>query len=214
MLTTVLRIDTFLVNTYLGPGSLGIYSVAVAVGEFLLMVPSAVGVALFPYLTSADEKTQMDTIGMVARMTVILSSAGCLGLALVGYPAILVLFGRRFAGAYIPLLALLPGLIAMSIVYAFANFFSSRGEPIVNFFVFGVATLVNILANVVLLPRFHVVGASIASSVAYGIIAIMFVVLVRARTGMSVRELIIPRTEDLKVIGAWLGRVTGRTATS
>ena len=51
-LTGVYRIDVFFVNNILSVSQLGIYSASVNVSELLLLIPSAVGVALFPQLTS------------------------------------------------------------------------------------------------------------------------------------------------------------------
>jgi O-antigen/teichoic acid export membrane protein len=200
MLTTVLRVDTFLVNAYLGAAAVGIYSVAVAIAEFVLMIPSAIGVALFPYLTSADDRTQVATVGRIGRLTAVLSIGSALALVAGSYPAIRLLFGAGFGAAYPPLLALLPGLVALSLVYSYANFFSSRGNPWVNAVVFGGATLVDVVANILLLPQFGVIGASIASSVAYFVAAAAFVLIIAARQLVSHRELYLPRTEDFVAV--------------
>ena len=84
-----------------------------------------------------------------------------------------------------------------------------RASEYFDFFVFGIATLLNIVANVVFLPRFQIAGASMASSLAYGIIAILFVMLVRARTGIGVCQLVVPKKGDFSLIAARLRRTPG-----
>lgn len=199
-MATVLRLDSFLVNGLAGAGPLGVYSVATSLGEVVLLVPSAVGVALFPHLTGLRNEAQVATMARVSRLTMIVSPVVAAGLAVVGLPAITLMFGSRFAAAYVPFLGLLPGLIALSLVYAFSNYFSSRGEPWINALVFGFATGLNLLLNVLLIGRLGVFGAALASSVTYACAALGFLAVLGARGVASPRLLLVPTGEDVGML--------------
>jgi len=205
MLTSVLRIDTFILNIYGGAAAVGIYSVAVSTGELLLLIPGAIGVAFFPYLTALKPEDQVDAMCFVARANLILGLIGSVALAALGYPFLLVVFGGRFTSAFVPLLWLLPGLIAMTVNYSYANFFSSRGEPMLNASIFGIGAVLNIGINLMLIPRFGITGAAIASSVAYSAISFGFIFLIGKRTGASFHELAVPKISDIGQIARKLG---------
>jgi O-antigen/teichoic acid export membrane protein len=200
MMASLLRIDTFIVNSYLGTGAVGIYSVAVSTAELMLMIPSAVGVALFPYLTSASSENQVSTLCHVGRISLFLGVIGCLLVALLGYPFILIMFGERFSPAFGPLLWLLPGLMAMTLTYGYANFFNSRGRPFINGLVFGAGAMLNVLINLFLIPMFGISGAAIASSLTYCSVAIGFIVLVLRTEKVCIKDLMVLRASDIGMI--------------
>lgn len=197
MLSSVLRIDTFLVNAYAGPAAVGVYSIAVAVGELLLMLPAAAGVALFPHLTAQPDDDQVRLAARVARLSVLLSAAAAAVIAAAGYPLIWLLYGGRYLAAFVALLWLLPGLVAMTTVYAYANLYSGRGRPMVNAALFGLGTAVNVALNLLLIPRYGIDGAAAASSLSYLLIAAGFVLAVRREARVPLRSLWLARRDDL-----------------
>jgi O-antigen/teichoic acid export membrane protein len=204
MYSSVMRIDTFIVNAYRGPVELGIYSVAVAVGEFILMIPSAFVQALFPHLASASKKEQVAIISKVARITLIFGITGAFLMALLGFPIIRIAFGQKFDAAFIALLWLLPGIVAMTLNFAYANFFSGTGKPHYNAVLYGLGAVLNVVLNIFLLPGMGINGASLASSFTYLAVTVGFIVLIAKTENIPTKQLVIPDVLDFKLI---VGRV-------
>jgi O-antigen/teichoic acid export membrane protein len=195
MLSSLLRIDTFLINGVLGSEALGRYSAAVAIGELLLVVPSAVGTAHFPHLAGAAGPTRIESASRIFRMTIFCGVVGTGLLFMLGYPALLA-FGRDFTQAVPTLYLLLPGIAAMAAAYPLVNFFNASGMPKVTVICFGAMAIGNVLLNLVLLSPFGIAGASISSSVTYIIAAGVLVSVYRRRTGQSARDLFWARRSD------------------
>jgi O-antigen/teichoic acid export membrane protein len=221
MVTTVFRIDVFLVNGMLGPAPLGIYSVAVAFAELVLLVPNAIGTVLFAHLPAMDEQDQIGLLARSSRMTVLISLVVGLGVAAISYPLVVVLMGARFAGAVVPLCALVPGLIAMSANYVFANYFGAHGRPLVTAGCFLVGSVLNIAANLALIPALGILGAAIASTIAYAAITATFYLFLRRHIHLGFRRLFVPGSEEWRALrstvlslknrlNAVLGRVPAR----
>jgi O-antigen/teichoic acid export membrane protein len=200
MLATAFRADSFIINFLLGSASLGIYSVAVNLAELTLMIPAAIGVALFPHLTSENESDRIRISSDVARLSICFGLFSALFLAVFGYPIIYIIFGQLFISAYQPLLAFLPGLVAMTAVFAYTNYFSSIGRPIYIAYVFGVGIIINSSLNFLVIPHFGIIGAATVASISYFIIMVIFIALITKITQVHWSSLLIPRMNDFNLI--------------
>lgn len=208
MMTSLLRVDTYFVNSVLGTRSLGQYSAAVAVSELLLVVPTAVGVAHFQHMAGRDTGDPVASAALVFRFSVVFALAGSFALSFLGYPALLV-FGRDFLPALPAFYWLLPGITAMAAIFPLANFFNSQGRPSISLVCFATMVAANVVLNLLLLRPLGIVGASLASSITYVVAVGLFLAFFRRHTGRSLRELMVPRREDLVVIRQLFSRIAG-----
>ncbi|MCO5199875.1 MAG: flippase [Anaerolineae bacterium] len=169
------RVDVFLLNALINPAVVGIYIVATQLAERLWMLSQAVGVVILPRLAQldADEAQRLRLTPLVTRWVTLLAFLGAAVMIVVGYPFIVVLYGVDYARAYLALVALLPGVVILSGSRILANDLAARGRPETNMVVSIIALLVNIGANLVLIPRLAIVGAALASTIAYSLHGIM-----------------------------------------
>jgi O-antigen/teichoic acid export membrane protein len=93
--------------------------------------------------------------------------------AVFAQPMIELLYGKAFAPTAPAFLWLLPGLVLLSANTILMNYFAAVGFPRAVMLVLPIALVINIAANIWLLPPLGIVGASAASTIAYGA---MFVV--------------------------------------
>ena len=197
MVTSLFRIDVFLVSSMSGTAALGVYSVAVAFAELALMCPNALGTALFKHLPASKADEQIRVLCHSSRMIGMIAFLTGAGVTAMSYPLVVGFMGHRFAGAVVPLCLLVPGLIAMSVNYVFANYYAASGQPLVTGKCFGSGLLVNLAINLLLIPRWGISGAAIASSVAYSLVTVMFTIRLQREHGLGLAELFLPRREDL-----------------
>lgn len=164
------RLDMFLINFFLGSAGVGIYSVSVALAELLWQLPNAVSFVIFPK-SSATKPAQMNLFTpRIFRLTLALTALGGLGLALLGRSMILLIFGERFSAAYPPMLALLPGVILLGGGKVLTNEIAGRGYPHYNSIGSGLGLIFTLALDLLLIPRYGVMGAAVASSLAYGVV--------------------------------------------
>jgi O-antigen/teichoic acid export membrane protein len=164
----VLRFDLLLVERIRGVGAAGYYSIAVAMCDLVYMLPVIVGTLLFPRLSRME--SPLDQVGyardvalrVAAAMVVAACAAGILA-----QPVIEVLYGEAFVPAIPAFLWLLPGIVALSVHTIIMNYCASVGLPPVVLLAPVVGLLINLALNLALLPTMGIVGASIASTVAY-----------------------------------------------
>jgi O-antigen/teichoic acid export membrane protein len=196
------RADIFLLNLFLAPAAVGVYAVAVQIAERLWILSQATSTVLLPRLASLyDQEDQRNNLTpIIARWVFLLSLVGGLVLALLCVPLVRVLFGDRYAGAATALLWLLPGVIVGSVSRILSNDIAARGRPEINMYIAVVVVAVNIGLNVLLIPRMGIVGASISTTVAYGLNTVMKIAVYARMSGNRwLRVVLIPSTELIAV---------------
>ena len=120
--------------------------------------------------------------------------------------ALRIFFGASFVAASPALLALLPGILAMSIQLVLGSALSGRGRPLPVTVGAALAFVVNVVLNLLWIPRYGIVGASLASSVSYAVVTLVVIVAYLRITGSRLRDALVLRREDLAKLAGLLGR--------
>jgi O-antigen/teichoic acid export membrane protein len=170
----VLRIDLLMVKDMLGAEPAGYYSVSVTLGEMIMMIPTVIGSLLFPKLSgmsSDDERWRLAK--KTFRWTALVMPIVIVASALMARPLVLLLFGRDFYPAIPAFQWLLPGLLALSMSVLCMNYFASLGMPWVTVYAPLTAAVINCSANLWFIPHYGIAGASICSSLSYGLLLII-----------------------------------------
>ncbi len=162
----VLRSDILMINYFLGASDVGVYSVAVNFGNLLYMLPEAIGMILFPMVSSMKEGS-WDFTWKVTKYVAVIMAAVCFAAAILIKPIVLIFFGEPFAGAIEAFWWLLSGIWALSINTLYMNYFAGRGMPIIVVISPAIALAVNISLNFYFIPHYGIIGASITSSLSY-----------------------------------------------
>lgn len=165
------KADLFLVNILVGPVGAGVYAIAMQFSEKLWLFSGAVSTVLLPKLSelSSSEAEKSALTPVICRWVLMITALGCLVLVCVADLLVRLLFGQEFMTAVPALLALMPGIVLWAGGRVVANDIASRGKPEINLYISVVVFLVNVSGNLILIPIFGLVGAAIATSVAYGL---------------------------------------------
>lgn len=182
------RLDTFIVNYFVGAAGVGIYGVAVTLAELLWYLPNAVGFVIFPKAAATRPEEMNAFTPRVFRVLLLLTTVGAIGMALVSKPLINIVYTSAFASAYVPMLALLPGVVLLGSAKALTNEIAGRGYPHYNSINSGLALVMTVILDLRLIPQYGILGAAIASSVSYAatfLAAICFYLIVSRRAQES-----------------------------
>ncbi|MHB1041651.1 MAG: flippase [Eubacteriales bacterium] len=209
MQTISYRVDMFLVAVLIVPASLataqvGYYSVSVSLAEALWYFPGAVGVVILSRTPGISAAEANKSTPRICRNTLFITFLLAIVLFALGKAVIVLFFGPAFLPALRPLYILLPGIVALSIFKVLADEMAGRGKPMVLTISTGIAMLVNIPLNLLLIPRMGIEGAALASTVSYSacafIVLVMFLRISRARFS----DTVIIKKEDLQLYAAVL----------
>ena len=203
------RLDVFFVSSILGNHELGLYQLAVFLSQSLNLVPSAAQSVLFPTFAAAQTSPHKNALQLAQanRVLFLLSLVG--GVLLVGFASwgIEWIFGESFRGSVTVLYWLVPGAVAFSTTTVVAGYFAGMGRPHLNMFVSIVSLTVTIPLDILLIPRWGITGAAIASTASYTMSSVISAMLFSRLTGVSIRNLMILERDDLHLIRAIIDRI-------
>lgn len=162
----LLRVDIVLVAALRGAGEAGVYSLAVALAEPIVIVTSSAAQA--GWGAQARGEGGDAYTARLARTTLTLAALLALPIALLSPALVPRVFGGGFLGSVPALWALLPGVLLLASREPLEMAVSRRDRPAVTTSLTLAALALNVALNVALVPRWGATGAAAASSAAYG----------------------------------------------
>lgn len=192
-----LRLDIFLLAFLLADPSapIGFYSMAVTIAGLVFFLPNAVSTLFFPHVAGSDRADADRQVPMVSRVTLLMT--GSLAITLVPIAIVLIhVLLPAFDQSLPPLFVLLPGVVALSLTKVLSSYVAGVGMTGATSKVNVSALLVNIVANLVFIPLFGIMGAALASLISYTYSSIVFSVMASRLTGTGVPDFWVPRAAD------------------
>lgn len=195
------RVDVYLIAFFVADPSepLGYYTMAVGLAEMVFLFERAVSYIFFPHVSGSSREDADRQVALVTRVTLL--GAAILAVMLVPAAAVMIWTVLPAFGPSIPpLLVLLPGVVALCASHVVGGYVSGIGRPGLASLVTLIALAVNIAANVVLIPRFGIVGAAAASLVSYTLSSVVLTVMAARFSGTPVRRFWIPGPSDARLV--------------
>ncbi len=182
------RMDVFMLNAMAGARAVGLYVVAVTCAEFLNVLAASLSDTYLP-LQVAKETQGAALSARVFRINVPIVGLAALAAGGLSPFVIPVVFGAEFKDSVAPLIALLPGLAALGFIQPVTAFLVRQNRPLRIAALTWGALATNFSLNLLLIPEYHEVGAGLASSLAYGLLAAAFLVWFVRAGGLRPRDL-------------------------
>ena len=188
-------IDTILIGFFLGPASVGFYVLAKQISQFLETPVYAIGFSLAPTFGAEKAKKNIQQASeiyersLVSSLLVYIPAAA--GIVLVAEPTVQYSLGDEY-------LAAVPVLQILSIYVIFRSLTTitesgldylgrARSRAIIKL----PTVLLNVLLNILLIPRAGIAGAAVATIISYGIFSISTVFIIYKELRFDVFSLFV-----------------------
>jgi O-antigen/teichoic acid export membrane protein len=169
---SLFHVDVIMLRTMVGDETTGFYKAALAMAEYVWIVPIALQVLLLHSSSTLWSEGRHEEItelaSRVTRYSVLLVLLMAIGLAAVANRVVPLYYGAEFAVATLPLLLLLPGTVGFAAARPIQAISQGSGEITTLVVATGGAATLNLGLNALLIPRFGMPGAAVATSVGYG----------------------------------------------
>ncbi len=198
--TLRLRADPVLIAMFLQSADVGYYSIATAMVAALRYLPNAIYIVLLPLVSGRGDEAGNEFTPVIVRLVFGLVVLAAFFLGLTGKWLISTFVGERYLPALPALLLLLPGATIYSLAIMLSGDLMGRGRPQYGLIVSTVAFFANILAYILLIPRFGIAGAAAASSVTSAFAGLMFLHYFLQESGASLSDVLLPRMSDIRLI--------------
>ena len=162
------RLSYYFVAHYSSAQAVGILSVGVALAEAVWLIPRSTALVQYVDLVHATDKhAQVAPALRVARLSLLATGAGILVLSLLPSTVFVAVFGPEFGAAHSVIMLLAPGVMAIAVNIMCSTYFGGQGQYRVNNFSTMLGVAVTVLACWLLVPKFGIQGAALASTLSY-----------------------------------------------
>lgn len=193
------KADIYLVAYFLNPAQVAFYAIASRLAEHVMLVPQSLGMALFPRLAASEESRAHRMTAAAVRQTLLITILVAGTLAAIGRLLITTWYGADYAPAAGPLVFVCAGIVMMSVFVLLSRNFTSRNRQGMNIVAAYAALIGNLSLNVLLIPRFGIIGAAVATAISYSVAALILLALFVRESGLPLRDVLIVKREDLEL---------------
>jgi O-antigen/teichoic acid export membrane protein len=207
------RFDVIILGGFASASAVGVYSVALTLTGVAWVLPQALQTVLFPRAASLDESERIGEIGAeesnaavakAVRHGVLLTLPAAVLISALLVIAVPLLYGSKFHNTTELGFILLPGVLLLGIGKVLSSAIVGRGYPRYSLWIAAVVMPVTLVLYFTLIPALDAWGAATASSVSYGLTALLTLVFFQRVTGVGMREALLPRAEDVADYGGLL----------
>jgi O-antigen/teichoic acid export membrane protein len=207
------RADTYilqalLVNSY-SKEALGLYTMAVTMAELVFYLPDSISTLFMPRVAGSTAEEANRMLGRFARFSTLITIGVAVALIPVAFTGIHFIL-PKYSDCLPAFLALLPATVSLSLGKVMTSYIAGRGRAGLVSVANVVALVVNVALNLILIPRFGIVGASLASFGSYTALTTMTLLIASRLSGLSPLALFIPGRAEILLLASGFGRLRRR----
>jgi len=204
------RMDFWFVEYFSGNHDLGIYSLAVNLAQMLWLLPQAISTILLSYSGAESPEKGIQNTNTLARIAMLLILSATVFLALTIQWFIPLLYGKEYVYSAFLFKILLAGIVPFSITTILASYFAGTGKIRVNLFCSLIGFLVCLVFDLVLIPKYGITGASIATVIAYFASTAFIAMIYMKQTNTRLGDLLIIHKGDIAMLKAKFQQLINR----
>ena len=193
-----LQTDVFMLAMFKGAEEVGIYRVASRVAEMVAFTLGVVNMVIEPSISSLyTEKKIIQLQGVLtksARLTLALAIPSAVFLVLFAEPVLSFVFGQDYIAGATPLIILCFAQLVNAGAGSAGKILNMTGFEKEGAWGMGIGAVLNILLNLILIPKWGAEGAAVGTGLSLIAWNIILVVFVRKRVGLDSTIIGKPRT--------------------
>ena len=199
------RIDLFLLNIFINPLAVGFYYAAAKLAEGIWVFSTSASTMLFTRVASEkDEKGLKEFTPIVCRNVLLITLLIVVLLFFLSDWIITLFYSEDFIDSVRPFQILLIGTLAISGWRILANDIAGRGKPLLNTYVIGASVVLNIILNILWIPKYGITGAAWATAISYLFMLVPTLFIYRKVSGNRLKDIIFFQKSDFNIYKSFL----------
>jgi antigen flippase len=196
---TTLRLDQLMLGAMASNVAIGLYVVAVRLSETTTLAASALAQALMPEVATARTSKEAELlVARMLRLTIYMHAVILIPLLLSAPLILRLLFGASF----VPAAGALRWLLVAAGVWGISSIVISGlrgfGYPVLSTLARFSAAVITAIALLILLPRFGITGAAIASLIGYSVMSLVALLVFVRKRQLSLWVCLRPQLQDFR----------------
>ena len=159
--------DTFLLKMFLGDAEVGFYSIAYKITFALQFIPLAFVAALYPAFSSYfknDYEQLKKVFAKAFNYLAFIALPVSFGVIALAEEIVAKLYTQEFSFSILPLQVLIVSIPFLFINFSLSSFLNATNRQKINTRNLGLVMALNVILNIIFIPRLGIWGASLASS--------------------------------------------------
>jgi polysaccharide transporter, PST family len=165
-----MRVDQVLIGQMLNDKQVGIYSAAAKIAEIWYFIPLGIAGSTFPLLVESKKQSEdlyYQRLQKLYNVLAALSITFALTMTLLSVPIIKLLYGPAYVAAAGVLSILIWSGVPVSLGCGWSNWMLLENRTRTMFFVQFIGAAINLVLNLLLIPRFGIIGSACATLISY-----------------------------------------------
>ncbi|MDD5458684.1 MAG: polysaccharide biosynthesis C-terminal domain-containing protein [Phycisphaerae bacterium] len=193
------RVNIILLERLSTAEQIGFFSLGAGIAELLWQLPTALSVVIISKTATTQVQDQGrlgENVLTLLRLTLL--AGGVLAVVLFfAVPFLLpVIYGQAFSPSIKVVQTILPGVVIMVVFKVINSRLAGLGKPYYALYVFGPTLILNIVLDIFLIPKYHAVGAAMASNLCWTISTLVFVRVYASQMTVSLKEMFFLKKSD------------------
>jgi O-antigen/teichoic acid export membrane protein len=201
---------TLFLAFYLSSKEVAFFCIAVAVLEKFLIIPKSLSTLMIPKVAKASDAYSSELTARAFRNTLLILFVFIVCVAIAAKSLVKIVYGSEYLSAVEPLQIMALGYLMMGASRLLASYFNGRGRPEINLYISLVSLLINIILNILLIPVYGIIGASISVLATYWLVAIIQIVLFIRFSNMRLFDVLLINRGDIngyrKLLNSYIPR--------
>lgn len=163
-------LDSVLLSKIVGDAAVGFWSVAYKLTYAFQFIPMAFAAAMFPAMSAyfcSDKSRLKQTFERAIFYLAVVAAPVSFGIFSLAKPIVTTLYGASYAPSVLPLQIAIFAVVFIFLNYPVGSLLNACDRQMTNTAIMGVSMALNVILNVILIPRFSFVGAAIAAVVSH-----------------------------------------------
>lgn len=158
--------DSIILSKFLNEEAVGLYSIPYKITYAFQFIPLALVAALYPrfsecYVTSKERLQFLFEQGIKYLLVVVTPIT--IGIGVLAHDIIHTVYTDAYLASILPLQILLIGLVFSYVSFPIGAFLNACNRQVTQTVIVGVVLIVNVVANILLIPLYGVAGAALAA---------------------------------------------------
>ncbi|MEM9832813.1 MAG: flippase [Bacteroidota bacterium] len=169
-----MRIDQVMLNHFIDTSSVGLYAAGVKIAEVLTFVPAVIGKSIYPKIVALDMEKEQKKLKALIKYIFYLLLAISIGVLISSKYLVNLLYGSEFLESHF-VISILVFTIPLTYLGTITNKLLLKfGLGKLIFIKQFSLALLNIIANIILIPEYGIIGAALSTLIASLVINLLF----------------------------------------
>ena len=190
------RFSFFIIKSFIGVGSLGIYSAGVQLSEGLRLIGQSISIVQFARISNTNDMNYAKKLTLqLLKFTVLVTAFCMIILLLIPTDVFEFIFSKDFGDIRPVMFSLSVGVVAIAASMIFSHYFSGTGKPKYNAISSGIGLVFTLIFVFILIPEYGIIGAGITATLAYSASAFYQLIVFVRITKIKLPELLLTKND-------------------